>query len=353
MKNILLVVAGSVAVIKIKKLQALLKDSFNIKTIVSDYVMENYEDVNDLEPILEDKNLNSFPEHIKLSKWADLILVAPATANIIAKFNAGISDSPLASTLIAHRTPIIFVPAMNTYMFKNIKNRGIIDNLSNYGHMFIGPEYGKLREGETGIGRMTEPEEIANKVRNYFKSKNKKVVISLGASKVWIDNIRYITNGASGKLGKLIANEMRLQGYEVTIVDINNLSNQEALENILAKDMDIYISTAAFSDVNLEKFNGKIKKQNITSLKLKQNIDVISEIKKQKPNIKIIGFKNDDDENHAIDKMNKLDLDLMIWNKIGSADKNNIEGKIISRKNIKAFKTTKRELAKLIVKEIT
>ena len=353
MKNILLVVTGSVAVIKIKRLKKLLSNSFNIKTIVSDYVLQNYNNVEELKPIFENKNLDSFPDHIKLAKWADLILVAPASANTISKFNAGIADSQVNTTLIAHRKPIIFVPAMNTYMYDNLKARGILDKISGYGHMFIGPDYGLLREGEIGIGRMTEPEEIANKIRNYFTPKKERVLISFGASKTWIDDVRYITNEASGKMGKLLANEMKLNGFDVSVVNISNLSNKEVLNNILQKEIDIYISTAALSDIYLEKFNGKLKKGNIHTLNLKPNIDVITKVKLEKPNLKIIGFKNENNENNAIAKMKKLNLDFMIWNKLGSAGSDYIEGAIISKENKEYFKTTKRELVKLIVRRLT
>jgi len=309
MKKILIAVTGSVAVIKVKKLQELLKERYEIKTIVSDYIQEHFDDVNELNYINEEKNLFSFPKHIELARWADLILVVPATANTISKFHSGISDNFLLSTLIAARQKIFFVPAMNTYMYKALIERNIINNLSNMGHIFIGPVIGMLREGESGLGRMMEPEDIKECVDNYFCPTKEKILIVNGAPKVFIDPIRYLTNSSTGNMGRLLFNELRLKGFNAELLDISTFNNnKEIVEEISKKEFDIYISTAAISNFKTIKNEEKIKSKKTLNITFEQDIDVLSEVKKLKPKTKLIAFKHDNDKNNAIKKMHSLGL---------------------------------------------
>ena len=349
MKKILLAVTGSVAVIKIKELQKLLSKSYEVKTIVSEYVKENFDEVKELNYIDEEKNLSSFPKHIQLAKWSNLIVVAPATTNTISKFNNAIADNALLSTLIASRNPIIFAPAMNTYMYKSLVERGIIENISNIGHIFLGPVYGKLREGETGLGRMMEPRDIKKAIDNYFSPSKEKVLIVNGSPKIYIDEIRYLSNSSTGKMGSLLANELRLKGFKVELLDISPFkSNDEILQEILKRDFSIYISPAAIPNFKTKKTEGKIKSNDKVTIVLEKDIDVLTKIKELRPKAKIIAFKHDDDKNNAIKKMEKLNIDAIIWNKIGSMGNDKIEGEIIFKEKSIKFNCSKSELAKKI-----
>lgn len=355
MKKLLIAATGSVAIVKLEKLLELFKAKFDVKLIVSDYVFENFPGIEKLNPIVEDKSLLSFPKHIELAKWADQIIVVPATANTIFKFACGMAETPLLSTLIAARQKIIFVPAMNTYMYQSLCDRKIIYQLQKEGHMFIGPTYGKLREGESGLGRMVEPEEIFETIGNFFEPNGKKVIVTYGASKVYIDDVRYISNDSSGTMGRLLINELRLHGYQVVGIDVSKFSNEEVLKNIKKETFDIYIGAAAFADFTIKKIEGKIAKEcnEILQLNLVKNIDVISELKKAFPQKYFVGFKYDNNEENAKNKMGKLNLGLMIWNKIGAMGKDEVSGKIISKNHEIAFnEITKIDLAKLIAKEI-
>ncbi|NQZ66264.1 MAG: hypothetical protein HRT99_03555 [Mycoplasmatales bacterium] len=349
MKKILLVATGSVAVEKFKKVHDLLKKDFTIRVIATKYVRENYSDWKGIKVEEEISDLGTFPLHIEHASWADLILVVPATANTISKFNAGIADNQVLSTLIAARQPIIFVPAMNTYMYEALNERGIINNLKKFGHMFIGPTTGMLREGTIGMGRMIEPEEIFSIIKNYFNNQGKKILISYGASKIYIDPIRFITNDSTGQTAKLLENELRLLGHSVEMIDVSKYSNQELIDEIKKKDFEIYISPAAIADYDVKNpSKTKIKKNTISEIKIENNLDVIEEISKLK-NKKIIAFKLDNDKNNALKKMKKLNLHGIIWNKLGSMGNSKVTGAIMINGNEKEFKNLeKSELVKLI-----
>ena len=352
-KKILVILSGSVAVVKSKKIIDLLKKDHEVKVVASDTVINNFKGIKDIELLKENPDLSSFPLHIELAKWADLILVAPASANTISKFNAGIADNFILSILLAARQSVIFVPAMNTFMYKALVERNIISSLENLGHLFIGPAVGQLAEGECGLGRMVEPIDISNKVNSYLNPKDKTILIPYGASKVHIDNVRYITNHSTGTTGRLLINALKLEGYKVIGVDISKVSNKEFLEIAKDTNYDIYISPAAFADYLVDKVDGKIKKNEVSSITLKDNIDIISTLKELKPNKKYISFKLDDDKQRAIDKLSKFKLDLIIWNKINSFGNTNITGSIISKDKQEDFKDiTKNELITKIVKSI-
>lgn len=352
-KNILLVATGSVALEKFKHTYKLLSAFFNIKIIASKYALENFEFSSDIKIEIEETKLNTFPLHITHAKWADQIVVIPATANTIAKFHQGIADSQILSTLIAARQPIIFVPAMNTHMYSSLIERNIITELSNMGHIFIGPCVGMLKEKEVGMGRMIEPEDIAKTITNFMIPKQaKKILISAGASKIYIDPIRYITNGATGNFAQLISNELRLLGHHVEILNISSYTNQEVINIIRKAKIDIYISTAAFADFDVLKYsNSKIKKGSISNIELKNNIDVLKELSSD--DLEIYGFKLDDDKNNAIKKMIDLDLKGILWNKLYAINSNNITGAIILKnKELEFVHETKENVAKFFAKEI-
>ena len=352
MKNLLLIATGSVAIEKFKKVFLLLNGKYNVKVVISKYVKDNFDFWNDIHTEDENLKLNTYPTHIKLAKWADLIVVIPATANTIAKFNAGIADNFVATILLAARQKILFIPAMNTYMFNSLIERGIISDLSNLGHMFLGPYVGMLREEEIGMGRMAEPEDIFNTINNILTQNKKTILITLGASKVYIDPLRYITNGATGTFGNLIATELRLFGHKTIILDISNMSNIEVLERIKNTYFDIYISNAAFADFDIKDFSKtKIKKGLINSIELKSNVDVLIEATKLKKDI--YAFKLDNKKDNAIKKMQDLKLKGIIWNKIPATGNNLITGSLILKnKEIKFDSILKNKAAKIIAEVI-
>ena len=353
-KNILLVVTGSVAITKFKKLHEFLSLDFNVKVVASDFVSKNKWLDKTIKTEKENKNINSYPQHIELAEWSDQIIVVPATMNTIAKFNACISDNFILNILHASKQKIIFVPAMNTLMYEKLKEQKIIENLQHLGHIFIGPVYGSLKEKGSGMGRMVEPQEIYLKIRNFLKPNDSKVVVSYGASKVAIDPMRYITNKSSGLFGKLIINELKLNGFKAIGIDICDKTNHEVYQEVKDIDPDYYISAGAFSDYDVKQYSfDKIHKNTIDNIELKNNIDVLEKL--AVTDIKIIGFKLDENVENAIKKIKKLNLFGMIWNDLQSLNSDKIvNGKIfINKREISLENITKTEVAKLLVKNIT
>lgn len=355
MKKILLIACGSVAISKVPSLVDLLKD-YDLKIIATDFAKDNFPEINKLNIEQENTSLETSDEarHIFLAKWADLICVVPASANTISKFANGICDNFALTTMLAHDKPMLFVPAMNHVMWKNLEKMLVIDKITSLNHMLLGPTIGKLHNGEINVGRMVEPTEIKNTIDNILtKTHAKTVLIASGASKVFIDPIRFISNSSSGIMGKLLANELRLKGLNVILKEINFDSNADYANQVIKMDFDYFISPAAFADFNVNPSANKIKKLSISKIDLLDNLDVISFVKQHKPNAKYIAFKHDNSRENAVKKLVSLDADMIIWNKIGSMGNNNIEGEIIYKNGeFKKFSCSKLELAIMIAEVI-
>ena len=277
--------------------------------------------------------------HIKLTRKTDLIVVCPATANIIAKYASGFADDLASTALIASNKQIIFVPAMNVEMWNNSINQKNVSKLINLGVEFIGPEYGHLSCNEVGLGRLSNTKKINDiLIQNLYRSqifKNKKCLITAGPTHEPIDPIRYISNHSSGKQGYEIAKQMILSGAKVTLVsgptNIQAPHQAKLIKVKTAKEMfiaakkhsgvDFAIFTAAVSDASPKKLlNSKIKKENLKNIILKKNIDIlyyISSLKKNRPNI-IIGFAAETTNhiNNAKKKLKTKKCDAIIVNKI-------------------------------------
>lgn len=342
-KKIILVATGSVAIIKFEEIKDMLSSNFDIKCLATPTVA-NYFNKSYFEKFNE--NIFGEPDHIRLAKWADQIVVVPATLKTMAKFKSGISDNFVMSVLLAARQPIMFVPAMNTFMYEAAIERDIISFVEQH-HLLIEPVVGMLREKEIGMGRMQEPAKIVKYINNVITPKQS-VIISYGSSKIYIDNIRYFSSGSKGGIAKALRNELKLNGYKVKMFSVENMSNEEIVKKVNESNADWYISPAAISDFKTEKVNGKIHKRNTYTIELKRNIDVISHIK----NKKIIGFKLDDNKQNAINKKQNNNLEIIVWNKLDSIGSNKVTGSIITTKEKDFNDITKTELAKRIVKEM-
>jgi len=309
-----------------------------------------------------------------------LIVVCPATANIIAKFANGYADDLASTSLIASNKQIIFIPAMNAEMWNNSINQKNVSKIKNIGIEFIGPDYGRLSCGEVGLGRLSDPKKISKiLIQNLQKSqifKNKKCLITAGPTVEQIDSVRYLSNHSSGKQGYEIAKQMILSGAKVTLISgptnlqapfksklIKIKTAKEMLKAVKANSkVDIAIFTAAVSDVSPTKsFKTKIKKENLKNIKLTKNKDILHEIsslKKNRPKI-VVGFAAETNNHikNARKKLLKKKCDAIIVNKI---DKNNqVFGSdlnkvsFITKKTTLNFKkTSKINVAKKIIRLI-
>jgi len=347
-KKILIVITGGIAAYKtLDLIRKLSKLNCEIKTILT---KSGKEFVTPLSITSLSKNKvytdlfsvenESEMDHISLSRWSDLILVAPASSNFLTKISNGFSDD-LASTVIKASDKKVFLcPAMNVRMWKHASNKQSISTLKSYGYRILGPEIGEMACGEFGEGKMLEVDEIINQLEIYFKqiSKNKKLkaIVTAGPTQELIDPVRFITNRSSGKQGYEIANSLVENGFDTTLISgPTNLKPNDNLKLIKVKTgeemhkktmellpCDLAIFTAAVSDFKIKKFNKeKIKKDKDQSFDLDLNPDILELVSKsnKKPKI-VVGFAAESENlfDNAKSKLEKKGCDLIVANDVSN-----------------------------------
>lgn len=282
-------------------------------------------------------------QHISLAKKADLLLIAPASANVIGKVANGIADDMLTTTIMAARSPVIFAPAMNTNMFQNPIVQDNIKKLEGYGYKFIQPAVGRLACGDIGSGKLAAVADICQTVMSsLYEPKDlvgKKVLVTAGPTISPIDPVRYITNHSSGKMGYAIAEEARDRGAKVILISgpsslevpsgmqVIKVNTNEEMYNAVLKEFpscDIVIKSAAVSDYKAKEYsNTKIKKsEDELNLQFVKDNDILKKLGSLKKQQILIGFaaeSNDLIEN-AKEKLNKKNLDYIVANDITSTD---------------------------------
>ncbi|RMG31363.1 MAG: bifunctional phosphopantothenoylcysteine decarboxylase/phosphopantothenate--cysteine ligase CoaBC, partial [Methanobacteriota archaeon] len=293
----------------------------------------------------EECMVEMFPEgkfyathHIDWADWADVVLVAPATANTIAKLAHGLADNLLSTILLATQAPVVLAPAMNVHMWENKLVQNNITRLLEAGYYICPPEAGFLACGYTGSGRLAPYHHIEQYLLAALQCnkhlKGKKVLITSGPTREFFDPVRYISNYSSGKMGYALALEAFARGADVTVVSgptdipipsgvkwIEITSANEMAEAVMKeiKDSDIFISAAAVADYTPEKTSGsKLKKQNETlQISLKPTKDILAEVgKRKKPGQFLIGFalETDDLLEKGREKLKKKNLDGIVIN---------------------------------------
>lgn len=280
-------------------------------------------------------------EHVALAKQADLFLIAPATANIMAKMAHGIADDMLSTTVLATRAPILAAPAMNTGMWENAATRENLRILKDRGVCFIGPEGGLLACGDVGAGRMSEPAQIVEKcVEMLTRARDMqglRVLVTAGPTREAVDPVRFLTNRSSGKMGYAIAEAAALRGAEVTLVtgpvqlavpagvrSVPVQSTEELLGAMLERcpDQDIVIQAAAPADYKPEEAAPqKLKKQGDgrLTLKLVPTPDVAKAVgERKKPGQTLIGFAAETERltDNALKKLDGKNLDMIVANDV-------------------------------------
>ena len=316
--------------------------------------------------------------HITLAQDVDAVIVAPATANIIAKAACGIADD-LASTILSAATaPVLFAPAMNTAMFENPANLENIGRLKKRANVyFADPESGCLACGTSGKGRMAEPEEIIFKLEEIFypvKHSGLKWLVTGGATREYLDPVRFVTNGSSGKTGFAVSEAALKSGGDVTFVGVNaepkfnpgysvikTVTAAETAEVVEknVKDADIFVMSAAIADYSPEKSAQKIKKgENLVTAEFFRTKDILAEsVNWTKPGAVRIGFAAETEnlEENARKKLVKKNLDFVVANQVSSefnpfgADTNTV--KIVFADRVEELKNIeKSQLADIIVK---
>ena len=274
-------------------------------------------------------------EHISLAASADLMLIAPATANIIGKVASGIADDIVSTTIMATKAKVIFAPAMNSNMYENPITQANIKKLSDLGYGFIEPDCGMLACGTSGKGRLAEIDKIISAVtdelcRNYDLS-GKTVVVTAGPTREKIDDVRFITNHSSGKMGYAIAERAKARGADVILisgpVNLEKPKGVRVIDIISAEDMfnavmevrksaDIIIKSAAVGDFKVKNAkDGKAKKETFNAIELEENKDILAELGKDKT-YKLVGFCMETASlaENAVKKLKKKNADFIVAN---------------------------------------
>ncbi|MEK4922208.1 bifunctional phosphopantothenoylcysteine decarboxylase/phosphopantothenate--cysteine ligase CoaBC [Cytobacillus sp. FSL R5-0569] len=350
-KKILLCVTGGIAVYKAVALTSKLTQAGAcVKVMMSDSARQFVSPLTFQVMSRNEVYFDTFDEkdaskiaHIDLADWADLILIAPATANIIGKLANGLADDMISTTLLAHTSPVWVAPAMNVNMYNHpavIKN---IDTLHQFGYQFIEPSEGYLACGYVGKGRLEEPEKIVEHMNHFFNQKEpllkgKKLLISAGPTREKIDPVRYLTNHSSGKMGYAIAEVAAKLGADVTLVSgpvhispphgvkvIQVESAEEMYEEMIARfaDAHIVIKTAAVADYRPKYiYDQKVKKNDgDQQLELERTKDILMALGKRKNNQVLVGFaaETNNVDVYARGKLKKKNADMIVANDVTSA----------------------------------
>ena len=350
-KKILIVICGGISAYKsLEFIRALRKNQAEIKTIITKSAKEFvtplsitslsqgkvYEDLFNPENEAE-------MDHISLSRWADLIVVVPATANTLSKLSNGTCDDLASTVILASNKKIFLVPAMNVRMWEHPSNQKNLNNLKEYGYKIIGPEIGDMACGEYGSGKMTEPSEIFKYVENYFKqlrrNNNLKALVTAGPTREYLDPVRYITNKSSGKQGYELAKSFRDKGFDTTLISgKTNLKPVEGIKYIeieTADEMlketlnnlpvDVAVFSAAVADYKAKNYSKeKIKKSDQENINLTKNVDIISYVSKHnslRPKL-TIGFaaETENIDENAKKKLSEKNCDWIIANDVSNEE---------------------------------
>jgi len=391
-KNILLGVTGGIAAYKIANLASMLKkQGANVKVIMTENACQfitpmTFETLTAQKVYTDtfDRNFEFKVDHIELGKWADVFLIAPATANVIGKLANGIADDMLTTTALAMRCPILVSPAMNTAMFENKVVKHNIMKLRTYGMDIIMPASGHLACGDTGAGKMPEPEMLLEYIkRGVYKKKDlvgKKVCVSAGPTREAIDPVRYISNNSTGKMGVEIAKMAAYRGAKVSLImgpsnvfvpDFINRTDIKSAEDMyeeimkISDSQDIIIKAAAVADYTPANYSDeKIKKKDgDLSIELSRTKDILKELGERKENNPkkqfICGFSMETEnmEENSKNKLAKKNADMIVANNVkvdgaGFGTDTNVVTIFTKDNEIRLDKLSKTEVAEKIFDEI-
>ena len=348
-KKILLIICGGISAYKsLEVIRALKKKGTKIKVILTKNAKEFVTPLSvaslSQEKVYDDLfNAENEAEmdHISLSRWADIILVVPATANTISKLSSGSSDDLASTVILASNKDVFLAPAMNVRMWEHPSTKENLNKLKKFGYKIIGPILGDMACGEFGEGKMTSPTDIIKLIENYFNNLNQnkkyKAIVTAGPTREYIDPIRFISNRSSGKQGFELAKSLAKNGFETTLisgptnlkVDKNiNFIKVETAEEMFKKTQnslpaDVAIFSAAVADFKIHtEEKSKIKKKNYLSLSLEKNIDILNYVSNHnylRPKI-VIGFaaETNDIKNNAKSKLMEKNCDWIIANDVSN-----------------------------------
>lgn len=394
MKHILLAVTGGIAAYKAIDLTSKLTQAgYEVRVMLSNHAQEfvtplSFQAIS-RNPVYTNTFKEETPEeiqHVSLGDWADAIIIAPATANTIAKLSVGIADDIITSTLLATETPKFVAPAMNVHMYENPRTQHNIEVLRGDGYQFIEPGDGYLACGYVAKGRMEEPLQIVSVVNQLFNNdkvssdssfSGKRALVTAGPTVEVIDPVRYVTNRSSGKMGFAIAEALRDRGAEVTLItgptqltdptgiNVIHVQSAEDMFNAVKERydaQDIVFKAAAVSDYTpSEVLEHKMKKrEGDLSVTFKRTTDILKYLGDNKKHQYLVGFaaETQNIEAYAQDKLARKNADVIISNNVGdqsigfSSDDNELMMHFKNKDVVSIKKGKKVELAKQILDEL-
>ena len=394
MEHILLAVTGGIAAYKAIDLTSKLTQAgYEVKVMLTEHAQQfvtplAFQAIS-RHHVYTNTFIEAHPEeiqHVALGDWADVIVVAPATANTIAKLSAGIADDMVTSTLLATKTPKFIAPAMNVHMYENPRTLHNISILEDDGYHFIQPGDGFLACGYVAKGRMEEPLEILNVINRYFDQqehlqqstfKGKHALVTAGPTVEVIDPVRFVSNRSSGKMGYALAQALKQRGAIVTLVTgptqlddpqgievVHIQSAEEMFEEVTARyqTQDIVFKAAAVSDYTPKEVQPhKVKKQDgELSVVFKRTPDILKYLGEHKAHQYLVGFaaETQDIERYAQEKLTRKNADVIISNNVGdtsigfSSDDNELTMHFKNHLQIDISKGKKIDVAQRILDEL-
>ena len=387
-KNVLLCVTGGIAAYKSAEITRLFKkEGADVRIIMTESSKEFITPLtlqavsgNQIHDSLLDEKAEAGMGHIELAKWADILLVAPCTAETLSKINQGRADDLLGTVILATKANIFIAPAMNMNMWLDPTTQSNYEQLQSKKVFFIGPDIGDQACGDVGPGRLVEPEKILNEISNSINTgelSGKTVNITAGPTREKLDPVRYISNNSSGKMGYALAQAAIEAGANVNLIsgpvtlEVNKNINlikintaKEMLDQVLKvmKDDDLFIGCAAVSDYRPKNYSvEKLKKNSkeIFNLKLEKNDDILSNVSKNYPNSFVVGFaaETENIEENSRKKLTEKNLNMIISNDVSNKsigfDSDDNEVTIYTEnEKILIEKDTKFKVAQKIINEI-
>ena len=345
--NVLLCVTGGIAAYKSAEIIRLFKkDGADVRVVMTESAKKFITPLtlqavsgNEIHDSLLDVKAESAMGHIELAKWADIILIAPCTAESLAKITHGRADDLMGSVILASNATSYIAPAMNTTMWLDKSTQENFQTLLSRGMNFIGPDEGEQACGDVGPGRLVEPEKIIELIKTDLHKgplSGKTITISAGPTREQIDPVRYISNNSSGKMGYALAEAAKLQGANVNLVSgpvsltaskginlfkINSAAEMLGKVSECMESSDIFISCAAVADFKPANYSDKkIKKEDSENLEinLEKNHDILSEVSMSHNSAYIVGFaaETSNVNDNASKKLNSKNLDMIISNDV-------------------------------------
>jgi phosphopantothenoylcysteine decarboxylase/phosphopantothenate--cysteine ligase len=338
-RRVLLVVTGGVAAYKSAYLaRRLVEEGAEVRVILSESAREfigpqTFAAITGSQPHESLFGEDSVSPHTELGRWAELIVVAPATAATMARIAHGLSTDLVSATLLASMAPVLIAPAMHTEMWEHPATQRNISTLKRDGYHFIGPEMGALAGGDTGMGRVSDPDDILETIQRLMSpsGESMRLLVTAGGTREPLDPVRYLGNRSSGKMGHAVANEGARRGMAVTLVTTSDqpvLSSvkvvavetaEEMLDAVTGIETDIAVMTAAVADFRPAAPSAtKIaRSEGLDSIDLEPSPDILASVVSREPAPYVVGFAAETgDVGRAVEKARQKNVDMLVYNDV-------------------------------------